>query len=196
MWYGVAALVVGIIALGIALGTSLGRRGDREDELHYRAELLESLEAVRSQLAAATEQAGTATELAATATAIAESSHDRADDAMAEVSASRTELSASRTRQALSPQEQLELQASWSTLVCPYCGTAHWGLCPRVAKQTVHVRPSEQTTTTEFWPNDQWEPPAYSFTVDDVWGGPVPARPPQGDQNGPAAEPQGGTEQS
>lgn len=40
---GAIALVIALLALAIALGTSLGRNGDREDEAVYRAQVDEAL---------------------------------------------------------------------------------------------------------------------------------------------------------
>jgi hypothetical protein len=40
---GAIALVIAILALAIAVGTSLGRNGDQEDEIVYRAQVDEAL---------------------------------------------------------------------------------------------------------------------------------------------------------
>jgi hypothetical protein len=173
----IAALVLVVLVLARVELLRRARAGDAEGEQVFRSELADGLGGLSGQMAAIGDQMG-----------------EVADAAYEAMSESRTILSASRTRPELTPQERSELQASWTALVCPHCGTAHWGLCPRVAKQTTHVRAGASTVSIEFWPNDQWSPPTNSFTVDDVWGGPVPTR--TGEQDGKGAEPEGSAEQS
>lgn len=53
MW--IAIVVVGVIALGafcVALGVSLGRYGDREDEYQYRHDVAEALNQLDGRVAA------------------------------------------------------------------------------------------------------------------------------------------------
>jgi hypothetical protein len=47
---GAIALVIATLALAIALGTSLGRNGDREDEAVYRAQVDEALSQLDARL--------------------------------------------------------------------------------------------------------------------------------------------------
>jgi hypothetical protein len=46
----VVTTVIAVVALGIAIGTSLGRDGDREDEYHYRAQMDEAHHQVTERL--------------------------------------------------------------------------------------------------------------------------------------------------
>jgi hypothetical protein len=86
------------------------------------------------------------------------------------------ELEARPPRVPLSAEERTVLQADWATLVCQHCGRVHYGMCPRVARLVTHSRANERDTTVEYWPNDQWQPPADALTTDDVWGTFVPPK--------------------
>jgi hypothetical protein len=47
---GTIALVIALLALAIAVGTSLGRNGDQEDEYTYRAQVDEALSQLDARL--------------------------------------------------------------------------------------------------------------------------------------------------
>jgi hypothetical protein len=46
----IVVAIVAMLALAIALGTSLGRQGDNEDELHYRHQMVEGMNQLDERL--------------------------------------------------------------------------------------------------------------------------------------------------
>ena len=73
-------------------------------------------------------------------------------------------------------------------LQCAHCGRLHFGQCTRVAKVTVESRPNHLLTSTEYWPNDKWEPPADSFSPSEIWGDQPPPQPERKDASAPPTE--------
>ncbi len=97
-------------------------------------------------------------------------------------------LERTRARVEMDPADLQEMRAHWAELVCPNCGYAHTGACPRVKAQRVDAQTDQNgrvlstSTVTDYWPNDQWQPPEGAVSAADVWG--VPAPLPQVEANG------------
>lgn len=103
----------------------------------------------------------------------------RLDDELAAVVERLVAVEATRPRVEMDPQQRAEMQAHWTEVLCPSCGYAHTGTCPRVKSTDIEEvsdpqgRLIKRMVHTEFWPNDQWEPPEGAVSLWDVWGGPV-----------------------